>query len=140
MVTWARSLPLTVAAVLAMPLGVVSCVLLARAATAAFAAVLASRRFRDLAFVGVALFGVASSRLGGNVLGAFWLDSDPERLRAALAAVALGARLVARSAGPGRFPPMWPAATGWSPGSTCCSPPGWSPGCGGAGRTSWTAG
>ena len=57
------------------PLGVVTCVLLARAATAAFAAVLASRRFRDLAFVGLALFGVALG-LGGNLIGAF-ASSEP---------------------------------------------------------------
>ena len=56
-VTWARTGPLTVAAVVAFPLGVVTCVLLARVATSAFAAVLASRRFRDLVLVGFALFG-----------------------------------------------------------------------------------
>ena len=85
-VTWARSLPLTVAALLAMLLGVVSCVLLARAATSALAAVLASRRFRDLAVVGVVLLSVVFA-LGGNVLGQL-VDTDPERLRAALGAVA----------------------------------------------------
>ena len=44
-VTWARSPLLTAAALVAMPLGVVSCVLLARVAAAALAAVLSSRRF-----------------------------------------------------------------------------------------------
>ena len=85
-VTWARSLPLTAAALLAMPLGVVSCVLLARVATAALAAVLSSRRFRDLAVVGVVLFSLVFA-LASNVLGSL-ADSDPARLRAALGAVA----------------------------------------------------
>ena len=85
-VTWARSLPLIAAALLAMPLGVVSCVLLARVATSALAAVLASRRFRDLAVVGVVLLSVVVA-LGSNVLGQL-VDTDPERLRAALGAVA----------------------------------------------------
>ena len=85
-ITWARSLPLTLAALLAMPLGVVTCVLLARVSTAAFAAVLSSRRFRDLAVVGVVLFSVVLA-LASNVLGRF-ADTNPDRLRAALAAVA----------------------------------------------------
>ena len=71
----------------AVPLGVVTCVLLARAVTAAFAAVLASRRFRDLAFVGLALFGVALG-LGGNLIGAF-ASSDAGQLRESLADLAL---------------------------------------------------
>jgi ABC-2 type transport system permease protein len=84
-ITWARSVPLTVAALTAMPLGVVTCVLLARVATAALAAVLSSRRFRDLAVVGVVLFSIVIA-LGSNVLGQF-AETDPQRLRAALAAV-----------------------------------------------------
>ena len=67
-VTWARSLPLTLAALLAFALGTATCFLLSRASTAAFAAFLASRRFRDLAFVVLALFG-AGLAIGGNVLG-----------------------------------------------------------------------
>ena len=85
-ITWARTPALTAAAVVAVPLGVVTCVLLARAGTAALAAVLASRRFRDLAFVGLALFGVALG-LGGNLLGAL-ASSDPGVLRASLADLA----------------------------------------------------
>jgi ABC-2 type transport system permease protein len=85
-VTWARTGPLTVAAVLAFPLGVVTCVLLARVATSALAAVLASRRFRDLVLVGFALFGVVVG-LGANLLGTFGA-ADPDRLRQALAVIA----------------------------------------------------
>ena len=86
-ITWARSPALFLAAVVACPLGVVSCVLLARTVTAAFASVLASRRFRDFAFVGLALFGVALG-LGGNLIGAF-ASSDTGQLREALADLAL---------------------------------------------------
>ena len=57
--TWARTGVLMVAALVAFPLGVLTCVLLARVATSALAAVLASRRFRDLVVVGFALFGLA---------------------------------------------------------------------------------
>jgi ABC-2 type transport system permease protein len=92
-ITWARSLPLTLAALLAVPLGVVTGVLLARVATSALAAVLASRRFRDLAVVAFVLFSVFLA-LASNLLGRF-AETDPERLRAALAGVA--------------------AALGWSP-------------------------
>ena len=65
--TWARSLPLTAAALVAAVLGVLTCLLLARAATAAFARVLSSRRFRDLAFVLLGLLG-AGLALVGNVV------------------------------------------------------------------------
>jgi ABC-2 type transport system permease protein len=85
-VTWARSVPLALAALLAIPLGVVTCVLLARVATAALAAVLSSRRFRDLAVVGAVLLSLVIA-LASNVLGRF-ADTNPERLRAALATVA----------------------------------------------------
>ena len=77
---------MTVAAVVAFPLGVATCILLARAATAALAAVLASRRFRDLVWSGFALFGVVVG-LGANLLGAFGA-ADPGRLRQALALIA----------------------------------------------------
>jgi ABC-2 type transport system permease protein len=86
-ITWARTPALLAAAIVAFPLGVVTCLLLARAVTAAFAAVLASRRFRDLAFVGLALFGV-SLGLAGNLIGAFG-SSDPAVLREGLADLAL---------------------------------------------------
>jgi ABC-2 type transport system permease protein len=65
--TWARDVPLTVAAVVAFPLGVATCFLLARAATAAFASFLASRRFRDFAFVLLALVG-GGIGIGANLL------------------------------------------------------------------------
>lgn len=68
LVTWARTPPLTLAAALASVLGVATCFLLSRAATAAFAAFLSSRRFRDLAFVALALFGVVVG-VGGNLVG-----------------------------------------------------------------------
>lgn len=63
----------TVAAVLVVPLGVASCFLLARTATTVFARVLSSRRFRDLAFVLLAVFGAGSAVLGnlsGGLAGA----------------------------------------------------------------------
>jgi ABC-2 type transport system permease protein len=70
-ITWARTVPLALAALIAVPIGVVTCFLLSRAATAAFASFLASRRFRDLAFVGLALFGaamgIASNLISGIV-------------------------------------------------------------------------
>jgi ABC-2 type transport system permease protein len=68
-ITWARSVPLTLAALIGAVLGVVTCFLLSRAATAAFASFLASRRFRDLAFVAVALLGVAMG-IAGNLISA----------------------------------------------------------------------
>jgi len=68
LVAWTRSVPLALAALVALPLGLVTCLLLSRAATAAFAAFLSSRRFRDLAFVVLALLG-AGLGLAGNLLG-----------------------------------------------------------------------
>lgn len=66
-VTWARSGALTVAALVAFPIGVATCCLLARAATSALATFLASRRFRDFAFVvlGLVILGFA---LGLNLI------------------------------------------------------------------------
>lgn len=76
--TWARSVPLTLAALIAFPLGVATCFLLARAATATFASFLASRRFRDVAFVllavGAGLLGIAGNLLG-NVAGSMGSQS-----------------------------------------------------------------
>ncbi|MBP2416524.1 hypothetical protein ACFFOM_07285 [Microlunatus capsulatus] len=86
LLTWTRSVPLTLAALVAVPLGVLTCLLLARAATAAFAAFLSSRRFRDLAFVLLALVGAALA-VGGNLLGGL-AQAGPERLRALLATAA----------------------------------------------------
>ncbi len=81
-ITWARTLPLTLAAVVAVPLGLATCFLLSRAATAAFASFLSSRRFRDLAFVALALFG-ASLGIGGNLIGSL-VSTDVDQLRASL--------------------------------------------------------
>ena len=134
------TLPLTAAAVLAMPLGVVT---LRAAGPGGHRG--AGRGAGVPAVPGPGLrrrrpVQRRRSRLGSNLLGSL-ADSDPARLRAALGRGGPGARLVARSAGPGRSPPMSLAATGSSPGSTCCSPLGLVVGsCGGAGRTSWTAG
>jgi ABC-2 type transport system permease protein len=85
-ITWARTVPLTVAALIAAVLGVVTCFLLSRAATAAFASFLASRRFRDLAFVGVALLGVAMA-IAGNLVSAI-VRTDLNELRRSLADLA----------------------------------------------------
>lgn len=88
-IAWARSVPLTVAAVLALPLGLVTCVLLARVATSALAAVLASRRFRDLALLGVVLLSLVVA-LGSNLLSQF-ASTNPDRLREGLAVLAQAA-------------------------------------------------
>jgi ABC-2 type transport system permease protein len=66
-VTWARSGVLTVAALVAFPLGLATCCLMARAATSAFAAFLASRRFREFAFVVLGLV-TAGFAIGVNLL------------------------------------------------------------------------
>jgi ABC-2 type transport system permease protein len=81
-ITWARSVPLTLAALIGAVLGVVTCFLLSRAATAAFASFLASRRFRDLAFVAVALIGVAMG-IAGNLISAI-VQTDITELRRSL--------------------------------------------------------
>ena len=85
-VAWSRSLLLVVAAVVALVLGLPPCLLLARAATAAFAASLSSRRFRDLAFVALALVGGVFAIVGNAIGGVARLG--PERLRAALGTAA----------------------------------------------------
>ncbi|HEX8511191.1 MAG TPA: hypothetical protein VF635_17060 [Propionibacteriaceae bacterium] len=88
-VTWARSPALTLAAIIAFPVGLATCCLMARAATSACAAFLASRRFRDFAFVvlGLVTAGVA---LGLNLLGSSAVRSGG-RYREALAD---GARII----------------------------------------------
>ncbi len=83
--TWARTWLLTGAALLAFPLGVLSCVLLARVVTSGLAAVLASRRFRDLVVVGFALFGLVVG-LAVNLLSRS--AASPAELRQLLATVA----------------------------------------------------
>ncbi len=85
-VTWTRTLPLTLASLVCVPLGVATCFLLARAGTSAFASFLSSRRFRDLAFVALALFG-ASFGVGGNLIGSF-AQTDVAGLRSTLADLA----------------------------------------------------
>jgi ABC-2 type transport system permease protein len=86
-ITWARTVPLTLAALIGAVLGVVTCFLLSRAATAAFASFLASRRFRDLAFVGVALLGV-SMGIAGNLISAI-VRTDVGGLRRSLSDLAM---------------------------------------------------
>jgi ABC-2 type transport system permease protein len=85
-ITWARSPVLVVASLVGAVLGVVTCFLLSRAATSAMASVLASRRFRDLAFVGLALFG-ASFGVAGNLIGTL-VATDLQRLRGVLTTLA----------------------------------------------------
>ena len=79
---WSRGVASLVAAIIAVPLGVAACFLLSRAATAAFARALRSRRFRDVAavlmvFVGVG-FGLFAN-IFGNLSG-----SNPAELLAVL--------------------------------------------------------
>jgi ABC-2 type transport system permease protein len=83
--TWARTGVLVAAALVAVPLGVITCILLARVATSALGAVLGSRRFRDLVIVGFALFGLVVG-LAANLLGT--AAASPDRLRHVLATVA----------------------------------------------------
>ncbi len=85
-VTWARSVPLTLAAVIAAGLGLVTCVLLSRVATSGFAAFLASRRFRDLALIALALVG-AGFGVAGNLIGTL-IGPEASRFREGLAAIA----------------------------------------------------
>lgn len=86
--TWARGLLVTAAALVGAGLGVATAFLLSRAATAAFAQALASRRFRDLAAVFLALFG-ASLGILGNVAGRLaGTSKDLDGLRRSLATVA----------------------------------------------------
>lgn len=67
--SWSRGPAPVLATVVAIPVGVVTCFLFSRAGTTTFAAVLGSRRFRDLAFVALAglglLLGVGANLVGG---------------------------------------------------------------------------
>jgi ABC-2 type transport system permease protein len=85
-IAWARTVPLTRAAVVAVPIGVVTCLLVSRAATAAFASFLSSRRFRDLALVVLALSGAVFG-IGGNLVSQFAV-AGVGRLRSMLADLA----------------------------------------------------
>ncbi|MGI8458132.1 MAG: hypothetical protein ACR2LI_08465, partial [Propionibacteriaceae bacterium] len=86
--TWSRSLVLTLAAVVAVPLGVGTCFLLSRTATAAFTQALASRRFRDFAAVALALVGASIGIVSHLVSGHEAVD--PQVLLGLLHAVAPG--------------------------------------------------
>lgn len=83
---WSSGVASTVAAVVAVPLGVAVCFLLSRTATSAFARALRSRRFRDVAAVLMVLVGV-SAGLGGNLVGNL-SASDPDELLHLLSRVA----------------------------------------------------
>ena len=67
-VTWSRSPAPTLAALVAAVLGTLTCVLLSRTATSAFASFLSSRRFRDVAAILLALTG-AFVGIAANLLG-----------------------------------------------------------------------
>ncbi len=79
---YTRDVGSTLAAVLVVPLGVASCFLLARTATTVFARILSSRRFRDLAFILLAVFGAGTAVLG-NLSGGL-ANASLEQLRTAL--------------------------------------------------------
>ena len=81
--SWSRGVAPMIATVVAIPVGVATCFLLSRAGTAAFAGVLSSRRFRDFAFVGLALLGMAFG-VGANLIGGL-VDGDLAGLRVVLA-------------------------------------------------------
>jgi ABC-2 type transport system permease protein len=81
-IAWTRDVPLAMAAVVAFPLGVATCVLLSRAGTTAFARFLSSRRFRDFAFVALALLGLLLG-VAGNLFGQF-AQAGPSQLRSSL--------------------------------------------------------
>lgn len=81
-VGYTRSLAATVAAIVVVPLGIASCFLLARTATTTFARVLSSRRFRDLAFIALAVLGAGMAVLGNLSRGI--ADASVEQLRAFL--------------------------------------------------------
>lgn len=80
--SWSRGVGPIAATVVAIPIGVATCFLLSRAGTAAFSAVLSSRRFRDFAFIGLALLAM-SFGVGANVITGL-LGSDVASLRALL--------------------------------------------------------
>lgn len=75
--SWSRGAGPVLATIVAIPLGVATCFLLSRTGTAAFAAALSSRRFRDFAVVGLALFGASFgvlANLAGNLAGGSQVD------------------------------------------------------------------
>lgn len=89
--TWARGVAVLLAAVVSAALGVATAFLLSRAVTSAFTQALASRRFRDLAAILLAVFG-ASLGLIGNVFGrTAGSAGNVDQLRQTLSAVASAA-------------------------------------------------
>ena len=86
LITWSRGPAPVAGTIVAIVLGVTTCFLLSRAGTAAFASFLSTRRFRDLAFVGLAMFGLVIG-LGANLLGGV-AAAGPEAWRGFLAAAA----------------------------------------------------
>ncbi|GMA19133.1 hypothetical protein MM440_03905 [Arsenicicoccus piscis] len=82
-VTWSRSIPALVAAIVATPLGLVTCFLLARVVTTGLGSMLASRRFRDLAAVLVAAIAISFSFVG-QLFGRIG-NGDLDAVNAALA-------------------------------------------------------
>ena len=86
--TWARGAAVLAAAVVAAALGVATAFLLSRAVTAAFTQALASRRFRDLAAILLAVLA-ASLGLIGNVAGRSASSArDVDQLRQTLSSIA----------------------------------------------------
>ena len=70
--SWSRGVGPVLATAVVIPIGVATCFLLSRFGTAAFASALSSRRFRDFAFVGLALLGMGfgiTANLAGNLAG-----------------------------------------------------------------------
>ncbi|GAB2583599.1 hypothetical protein [Microlunatus antarcticus] len=86
-VTWTRTPAAALAALVAAVLGTLTCVLLSRAATSAFAAFLASRRFRDVAALLLAVGG-AGFGVGANLLGRVAEGDDVDALAGLLARAA----------------------------------------------------
>ncbi len=82
-ITWSRGPAAVLGALIAVVLGVVTCFLLSRAGTAAFTSFLSSRRFRDLAFVLLAVIGLVIG-LGANLIGGV-AAAGADRWRAVLA-------------------------------------------------------
>lgn len=77
-VTWTRNPVTVLAAAIAVPLGVATCFLVSRTATAGLARGLASRKFRDVALVLFTLL-VTGLALGGSLIGELG-EQRPEQL------------------------------------------------------------